>query len=122
MDKNPGKSSSIKIINSDKQGVALGKQKVRTACPKDQLEFKFFSRPVRCCPHWRDLVCPLGDLQLAIKTCVSPEVEFAGPRLSERFFSHALETYCKPIKGLVKTALLGSDLLCRRNGFKWFLT
>jgi len=121
VDKNPGKSSSIKIINSDKQGVALGKQKVRTACPKDQLEFKFFSSLVRCCPHLRDLVCPLGDLQHAIKTYGSPEVECAGPGLSDRFFSHALET-CKPVEGLVNTAFLGSDLLCRRNGFKWFLT
>ena len=38
------------------------------------------------------------------------------------FFSHVLETCCKPIKGLLKAALLGSDLLCRRNDFKWFLT
>lgn len=91
MDKNPGKSSSVKIINSDKQGVTLGKQKVRTACPKDQLEFKFFSSPVRCCPHWRDLVFPLGDLQLAIKTYGSPEVEFAGARLSDRFFHMLLK-------------------------------
>ena len=68
------------------------------------------------------MVCPLGDLQLAIKTYGSPEVEFAGPRLSVRFFSHALETCCNPTKGLVKTALLVSDLVCRRNGFKWFLT
>ena len=68
------------------------------------------------------MVCPPGDLQLAIKTYGSPEVEFAGPGLSDRFFARALETCCKPIKGLVKTALLGSDLLCRRNGFKWFLT
>ena len=65
---------------------------------------------------------PTGGLQLAIKTYGSSEVEFAGPRLSDRFFSHALETCCKPIKGLVETAFLGSDLLCRRNGFKWFLT
>ena len=91
-------------------------------CPKDQLEFKFFSSPVRCCPHWRYLVCPLGDLQLAIKIYGSPEVEFVGLRLSDRFFSHALGTCCKPIKGLVKTAFLSSDLLFRRNDFKWFLT
>lgn len=97
-------------------------KKLELLAPKDQQEFKFFSSPVRCCPHGGDLGCPLGDLQLAIKTYGSPEVEFAGARLSDRFFSHALETCCKPIKGLVKTSFLGSDLLFRRNDFKWFLT
>ena len=36
--KGTGKSSSNKIINQDKQEVALGEQNVRAACPKDKLE------------------------------------------------------------------------------------
>ena len=42
MGKDLGKSSSNKIINWDDQEVALGKQNVRAACPKDKLEFKIF--------------------------------------------------------------------------------
>ena len=34
---------------------------------------------------------PTGGLQLAIKTYGSPEVEFAGPRLSDRFFHMLLK-------------------------------
>ena len=33
--KGPGKPSSKKIIHQDNQEVALGKQNVRAACPKD---------------------------------------------------------------------------------------
>ena len=44
MVKGPGKSSSDKNIKTSKQ--ALGKQNVRAACPKDMLEFKFFSNLV----------------------------------------------------------------------------
>lgn len=36
---------SNKIISEDKQEVALGWQNVRAACPKDKLEFQFFSSP-----------------------------------------------------------------------------
>ena len=38
--KGPGKPSSKKIIHQDNQEVALGKQNVRAACPKDT---QFFS-------------------------------------------------------------------------------
>ena len=40
--KGPGKTSSNKITQEDKQEVAPGKKNVRTACPKDKLEFTFF--------------------------------------------------------------------------------
>ena len=36
--KGTGKSPSNKIINQDKQEVALGEQNVKAACPKDKLE------------------------------------------------------------------------------------
>lgn len=39
--KGPGNPSSDKIINKDKQEVALGKQNARAACLKDMLEFQF---------------------------------------------------------------------------------
>ena len=39
------KSPSHKIINYDKQEVALGKKNVKGTCPKDKLEFNFFFNP-----------------------------------------------------------------------------
>ena len=36
---------SHKIINYDKQEVALGKKNVKGTCPKDKLEFNFFFNP-----------------------------------------------------------------------------
>ena len=39
------KSPSNKIINYDKQEVALGKKNVKGTCPKDKLEFNFFFNP-----------------------------------------------------------------------------
>ena len=40
-----GRPSSNKTINKKVQEVALGKQNVTAACPKEKLEFKFFSGP-----------------------------------------------------------------------------
>lgn len=40
-----GRPSSNKTINQKVQEVALGKQNVTAACPKEKLEFKFFSGP-----------------------------------------------------------------------------
>ena len=45
MGKGPDNSTSNKIINFDEQRVALGKQNVKAAYPKDKLEFKFFLSP-----------------------------------------------------------------------------
>ena len=47
MGKRQSQSSSNKIINEDQQEVALGKQNMTAACPKDKLEFKSFSSPVK---------------------------------------------------------------------------
>ena len=38
----PNEQESNEVFNWAKQKVALGKQNVRAACPKDKLEFKFF--------------------------------------------------------------------------------
>lgn len=40
-----GQGSSKKIINLDKQEVALDKPNARVTCPKDTLKFTFFSSP-----------------------------------------------------------------------------
>ena len=46
MDKSHGKPSSNKIINWDKQEVALGKgNDQRAGCPKNKLKFKFIIEP-----------------------------------------------------------------------------
>ena len=45
MGKGLSKVPSNKIISYDEREVALGKQNVRAACPKDKLEFQFFSSP-----------------------------------------------------------------------------
>ena len=45
MVKSPGKSSSNKIINREKQEVVPGKKNMRSAYPKDKLEFNHFSSP-----------------------------------------------------------------------------
>ena len=58
--KGPGKTSSNKITQEDKQEVAPGKKNVRTACPKDKLEFTFFSR------SWKVLLLQ----RLALLFCV----------------------------------------------------
>ena len=42
MSKGSGKSTSNKIINQDQQEVASGKQNMRAACQKDNMEIKFF--------------------------------------------------------------------------------
>ena len=45
MVKSPGKSSSNKIINWEKQEVVPDKKNMRAACPRDKLEFNLFSSP-----------------------------------------------------------------------------
>ena len=47
MSKGSGKSTSNKIINQDQQEVASGKQNMRAACQKDNMEIKFFRALLR---------------------------------------------------------------------------
>ena len=47
MSKDSGKSTSNKIINQDQQEVASGKQNMRAACQKDNMEIKFFRALLR---------------------------------------------------------------------------
>ena len=62
--------------------MALSKQNVRAACPKDKLEFKFFFEPCRV------------DLRLS-----GAQIEFAC-RLTFPFYDHASATCTQAMCGL----------------------